>query len=106
MINIHVTDADGAKKELTATPGSQLMNTIRDAGIVEGTCGGMASCGTCHVYIDDDWNARTGERTEDEGYMLEPLEELVEIKSTSRLCCQIILSEDHDGLSLTVGPQI
>jgi 2Fe-2S ferredoxin len=106
MINIYVTDADGAKKELTATSGSQLMNTIRDAGIVEGTCGGMASCGTCHVYIDDAWNALTGERTEDEGYMLESLEELVEIKSTSRLCCQIILSEDHDGLSLTVGPQI
>ena len=55
MINIHVTDADGAKKELTAISGSQLMNTIRDAGIVEGTCGGMASCGTCHVYIDEDW---------------------------------------------------
>ena len=106
MINIHVTDSDGTKKELTATPGSQLMNAIRDAGIVEGTCGGMASCGTCHVYIDEDWNSRTGERTEDEGYMLESLEELVEITTTSRLCCQIILREDHDGLSLTVGPQI
>ncbi len=106
MINIQVTDADGVKKEITATPGSQLMNSIRDAGMVEGTCGGMASCGTCHVYIDEDWNARTGERTEDEGYMLESLEELVEIKPTSRLCCQIILSEEHNGLSLTVGPQI
>lgn len=42
MINIHVTDSDGTKKELAATPGSQLMNAIRDAGIVEGTCGGMA----------------------------------------------------------------
>ena len=56
MINIHVTDSDGTKKELAATPGSQLMNAIRDAGIVEGTCGGMASCGTCHVYIDEAWN--------------------------------------------------
>ena len=68
MINIHVTDADGAKNELTATPGSQLMNTIRDAGIVEGTCGGMASCGTCHVYIDDDWNARSQNGTDRVGY--------------------------------------
>ena len=65
---------------------------------------GMASCGTCHVYIDEDWNYELANEPEDEGYMLESLEELVEIKTTSRLCCQIT-EKHHDGLSLTV-PQI
>lgn len=106
MIRLNVTDADGTATELTATPGVPLMNPLRDAGMVEGTCGGMASCGTCHVYIGEDWSAGTGERTEDEGYMLESLEEVVDILPTSRLSCQIVLTEAHDGLTLTVGPQI
>ena len=93
-------------KVLEASTGVLLMELLRDAGLVEGTCGGSASCGTCHVFIEQDWLEHVGERTEDEGYMLESLEEVVEVKRTSRLACQIELEDRHDGLVLEIAPQI
>ena len=106
MPKITAIDHDGNKHALDASAGDVLMESLRDADLVEATCGGAASCGTCHVYLRDNWLAKTGERTEDEGYMLESLEEHVEIRDESRLACQITLSDDHDGLVLDIAPQI
>lgn len=106
MPQIKVIDQNGEAHELSASTGSTLMEPLRDADMVEATCGGAASCGTCHIYVHDDWRGKTGERTEDEGYMLEALEELVEINDASRLACQINLTDDHDGLALEIAPQI
>ena len=106
MPKISATDHDGKSHLLDAKAGDVLMETLRDADLVEATCGGAASCGTCHVYLENDWLAKTGERTEDEGYMLESLEEHVEIKESSRLACQVQISDDHDGLALVIAPQI
>ncbi len=97
---------DGKEHVLDASADDVLMETLRDADLVEATCGGAASCGTCHVYMHKDWLSKTGERTEDEGYMLESLEEHVEIKESSRLACQITVSDEHDGLTLDIAPQI
>lgn len=106
MPKITATDHDGKAHVLEASTGDVLMESLRDADLVEATCGGAASCGTCHIYVGNDWLEKLGERTEDEGYMLESLEEHVEIMDTSRLACQITLSDDHDGLSLDIAPQI
>jgi ferredoxin, 2Fe-2S len=106
MPKITAYDQEGKEHVLTGAAGDALMESLRDADLVEATCGGAASCGTCHVYLRDDWTGKLGERTEDEGYMLESLEEHVEIKDASRLACQITLSDDHDGLSLDIAPQI
>ncbi|QJB68769.1 2Fe-2S iron-sulfur cluster-binding protein [Parasphingorhabdus halotolerans] len=106
MPTILVFDQDGTEHKLSAQTGDALMEPLRDAGLVQATCGGAASCGTCHVYLRDGWRANTGEYTEDEGYMLEGLEELVEVNDKSRLACQINLTDSLDGITLDIAPQI
>ncbi len=106
MPRINVTGQDGATHLLEADDASALMEPLREAGLVEATCGGAASCGTCHIFVADKWIAPTGERTEEEGWMLEALEDEVEVKECSRLACQITLAAEHDGLELTIAPQV
>jgi len=98
-----VTTLEGQTQTIEAEVGSVMMESLRDAGLVEGTCGGVASCGTCHVYFAAP--AKAGERTEDEGYMLEGLEDFVEIKDGSRLSCQVTVSEAHNGLAIEIAPE-
>lgn len=105
MPNITVRTFEGEEHKLEAENGVALMEPLRDAGLIDATCGGMASCGTCHVYLAKGWTEKCGERTEDEGYMLEGLEDFVDIKPNSRLCCQIILSDDHEGIDMDIAPE-
>lgn len=103
MAKLLITTIDGEEKPLEAEAGTVMMDALRDAGLVEGTCGGAASCGTCHVYFTD--KAAAGEQTEDEGYMLEGLADFVEIKEGSRLSCQVKVSEAHDGQKIEIAPE-
>lgn len=64
-------------------------------GIV-GECGGGLACATCHVYVDEAWVSKTGQRSEMESQMLDFSP--VEVKSNSRLSCQITMSNVLDGL--------
>jgi ferredoxin, 2Fe-2S len=68
---------------------------------IDALCGGVMQCGTCHCYISDDWAERIGGPSDDEAVMLEALDG-VEIRPTSRLSCQIQLSEALDGLVVIV----
>lgn len=102
---VHIKDRSGAERTLDAEGGCALMDALRDANTgVEGTCGGMMSCGTCHVYVDADWAARLSPPSEDEAAMLEAIGEVVTVKPTSRLSCQIAMSEALAGLRLEIGP--
>lgn len=103
MAILHVTTDGGEKKEIESASGVVLMEALRDAGLVDATCGGVASCGTCHVYFDD--KALVGERSEDEGYMLEGLEDYVEITDCSRLSCQVTVTDAFDNCKLTIAPE-
>ena len=105
MVTIKAQTRQDEEKVFSAVAGGNLMETLRDNDLVEGTCGGAASCGTCHIYVAADWIGKLGERTEDEGYMLEALEDVTEVKPVSRLACQITLEEAHDGLSLKIAPE-
>jgi 2Fe-2S ferredoxin len=58
-------------------------------------CGGACSCATCHVYIDEAWQSRTGARNDLEESMLEMADDL---KPNSRLACQIKITAELDGL--------
>jgi 2Fe-2S ferredoxin len=62
---------------------------------IEGDCGGLCACGTCHVYIDDEWRNICGEPDELETGMLEFA---YDVDDSSRLSCQIIVSEEMEGL--------
>ena len=103
MPTLNITTTEGEAKTVDAAEGTIMMEALRDAGLVEGTCGGVASCGTCHVYFAD--KSIAGEQTEDEGYMLEGLADFVEIRDGSRLSCQVKVTAAHDGLNIEIAPE-
>ncbi len=90
---------------LEATDSTPLMELLRDEDMdVEGTCGGICSCGTCHVYVNEAWLGKLPAVGEDEEMMLEAIAEVVEVRSNSRLSCQIPMDESLDGLEIEIGP--
>jgi 2Fe-2S ferredoxin len=104
MATIYVTDREGNEHVLEVATGLSIMEPLReiDDG-VEALCGGMCSCATCHVYIDPEWSPRLSERGDDE---LELLEDTECFKNQeSRLSCQIAMTEELDGLRITVAPE-
>ena len=57
------------------------------------------ACSTCHVIVAREWFARLGETSEEEEDMLDLA---VDVQPTSRLSCQIVLNEEHDGLEVRI----
>ena len=103
MANFRVTSRTGEAQTLEGVDGWRLMELLRDYKMgVEGICGGQADCASCHIYVDPAWADRLpAPRGEEE----DKLDELPSLAETSRLSCQIIWSEDLDGLTLTVAPE-
>ena len=67
---------------------------------VEGTCGGIALCASCHVYVNSD--TKLSEQSEDE---LAMLDQIFYVQHNSRLGCQIRMSAEIDGLECTLAPE-
>lgn len=102
MAKLIVTNRDGDTQEVTGEIGLSVMEILRDNDFeIAAICGGMCSCATCHVYVDEEWLAKTGERQDDEKELLQELESF---QNNSRLSCQIEFTDELDGLSLTVAP--
>lgn len=105
MAQVKIKDRDGGEHTLEAPNGSMLMETLRDEDMdVEGTCGGICSCGTCHIYVASAWADKLPAVGEDEEMMLEAIGEVVEVRPNSRLSCQIEMSEELEGLEVEVAP--
>ncbi len=101
-MKISVIDRDGNKQLLEGDSSSTLMEIIRDAGIdIEAACGGCCACATCHVYIDDKWLNKLSSIEDDEESMLD---QAFDVRVNSRLSCQIMLSDELDGLELELAP--
>ncbi|MCK5769730.1 2Fe-2S iron-sulfur cluster-binding protein [Algiphilus sp.] len=106
MARVEVVTRDGESRTLESTGACPLMEVLRDGSTgVEGTCGGMCSCGTCHVYVAPEWAGKLPERSEDEAMMLEALGDFVEVRPTSRLACQIELDDGLSGIAVEVAPE-
>lgn len=102
-IYITVTDRTGVAHELEVPTdmNMSLMEVCKSYELpVLGTCGGMALCASCHVYVNSDHDLP--EPTDDE---LAMLDSAFFVKSNSRLGCQIKLHEEMNGLSVTLAPQ-
>ena len=100
MTNINFELPDGSKKTIDAEDGLTIMEVARDHDLgIEGTCGGSISCCTCHVIIDPDWFDVVGEPNPDEEDMLDLA---MGLTPTSRLSCQIEITNELDGLRMTV----
>ncbi len=90
---------DGEKREAPLQAGQSLMQVATNNAIpgIDGDCGGEAACGTCHVVVDPQWSELVGlSGAEDE----EMLSMNPERQPTSRLSCQMPVSEAWDGLIL------
>ena len=104
MTIIFVTDRDGTQHEVNAYDGSSLMETLRDEALgVEAICGGQCACATCHSLIETSWSSKLPPISDDEAELLESLDHYDKLRS--RLTCQIPVSGELQGLSLTVGPE-
>lgn len=103
MARIHVTDRAGETRVVEGRTGVSVMETLRDLDNgVEALCGGMCSCATCHSFIGPAWQDRLPPRSDEEEELLSELEHFSE---NSRLTCQLVFSEELDGLTLTIAPE-
>ncbi|NIM70772.1 MAG: 2Fe-2S iron-sulfur cluster binding domain-containing protein [Xanthomonadales bacterium] len=102
-MRIGVTDLGGARHEVQANAGDRLMEVLReyDWGVAA-ICGGMCSCATCHVFLEQDWFDRFPEADYDEQDLLDFLDHRA---PNSRLSCQLTLEPEHDGLQVTLAPE-
>lgn len=102
-IRLYVIDRDGNERRAEAAPSGSLMEVLRDLdGGVAAICGGMCSCATCHVYVAPEWRERLPAQQSDERDLVS---ELQHCGDGSRLSCQIRLSDDLDGLRVTLAPE-
>jgi ferredoxin, 2Fe-2S len=89
-------ERDGAPREVDAPLGLSVLEIAHRHKVdIEGACEGSLACSTCHVIVDPDWYDLLKEATEDEEDMLDLAFGLTQ---TSRLGCQIIMTEELDGL--------
>ena len=100
MPKLIFVNSEGTEKSIEAENGLSLMEVARDNDLgIEGTCGGSISCCTCHVIIDTNWFSIVGSPNPDEEDMLDLA---VGLQPTSRLGCQIEVSDELDGLRVSI----
>ena len=102
-VNITIIDREGEEYILTAPTdmGMNLMELCKAYELpVEGTCGGMALCASCQVYIESDHDLH--QRNDAEEAMLA---EAFHVKDNSRLGCQIPITENLEGLIVKLAPK-
>jgi ferredoxin, 2Fe-2S len=100
MITVHLIDSAGEALHLECKTGQSLMQAAVAAGVagIEGECGGMVTCGTCHVYVREPHAGALPAPDPDELGMLEFT--ACPRRPNSRLSCQIELADALDGLTV------
>jgi len=99
MPKIIYIDFQGTERVIEASVGDTVMEAANSNDVpgIDADCGGACACATCHVYIDAQWFDKVGKPQDIEAEMLEVAEE---VKPNSRLSCQIVVTEEMDGLVL------
>ena len=97
MPTITFVEHDGTQHAIVAAAGQTIMQAAMDNLIpsILGQCGGDCTCGTCHCYVASDWAERIGPASDGEKAMLEFT---LGVQPNSRLSCQLIVSEQLDGI--------
>ena len=97
MPKVTFVSPGGDARTVEVPPGRSVMQAAVENGIdeIEGTCGGVLACATCHVIVDEAWFAKLAAMVPNEEAMLDFAED---VHPTSRLGCQIILNDELDGL--------
>ena len=96
MPKMTFVERDGTRREVEAPLGLSVLEIAHKHNVdIEGACEGSLACSTCHVIVDAGWFSRLESPTEDEEDMLDLAFDLQE---TSRLGCQLIMTDKLDGL--------
>ncbi|MGH6988864.1 MAG: ferredoxin family 2Fe-2S iron-sulfur cluster binding protein [Stellaceae bacterium] len=91
-------ERDGRRHEVEAPVGLSVLEIAHKHGIdIEGACEGSLACSTCHIVVERDWYDRLKDASEDEEDMLDLA---FGVTKTSRLGCQIVMTEELDGLTV------
>ncbi len=99
-IAVTFIDPRGNRVETSGEAGVNLLKLGQAAGLpLEGTCEGQMACSTCHVIVAAEWFDKLAEASEEEEDMLDFA---AGARRTSRLSCQIDLTEELNGLTVTV----
>jgi 2Fe-2S ferredoxin len=100
MPTIRYIEINGTEHSVTVESGITAMEAAVKNGVpqIDGDCGGAAACATCHVYLDPVWVERAGLARE--GMEKSMLEFAEDVRETSRLACQISITDELDGLIL------
>ena len=100
IIRVAFITSEGTRVEATAAPGEVLLDIAQAAGMpLEGTCEAQMACSTCHVVVAPEWFDRLPPAVEDEEDMLDLAAGACR---TSRLSCQIVLSDELDGIEVRI----
>ena len=93
-------EPNGVSREVNAPVGESVLDIAQANDFdVEGACEGSLACSTCHIIIDPEWHGRLRPAEEEETDMLDLAYGLTR---TSRLSCQLLMSEELDGLVITL----
>ena len=100
MVKIIYKDYQGSSKKIEVENGLSVMEGAvqNDIPGIDADCGGSMACATCHVYIEEKWLDKLPKAEDAE---IDMIDMAYEPKKNSRLSCQIIVSDELDGLEVT-----
>jgi 2Fe-2S ferredoxin len=102
MPKMTFVERNGQPREVEAPLGLSVLEVAHKHGVdIEGACEGSLACSTCHVIVAPDWYGKLKTASEDEEDMLDVA---FGLQKTSRLGCQIVITEALDGLTVTLPP--
>ncbi|MBI5941194.1 MAG: 2Fe-2S iron-sulfur cluster binding domain-containing protein [Caulobacterales bacterium] len=99
MAKITYIEHDGTEHTVDVKTGLSVMEGAIKHNIpgIDADCGGACACATCHVYVDEAWASKTGEKSAMEESMLDFAEN---VEPSSRLSCQIKVTDELEGLTV------
>ena len=104
MPKITYVEHDGTEHVVDVKAGLSVMEGAVKNNIpgIDADCGGACACATCHVYINDGWFEKLPAPSEAE---IDMLDMALAVEPNSRLSCQVICSNETDGIKVTVAPE-
>ena len=103
MSKIKVVCSSGEERVVEGQNGQSLMEIMRDNKVdeLQALCGGACSCATCHVWVDPEFLVKLPAMSDQESDMLDCA---LERRENSRLSCQLKMSDELDGIRVTIAP--
>lgn len=100
MPKITYIDSDGTSRDVEAKNGTSIMEAAVQNMIpgIDADCGGACACATCHVYVAEEWASKLSPKDDMEESMLDFAED---VRENSRLSCQLLMSDELDGITVT-----